>query len=568
MTTPEPQWERLPVRAERLGAPLVGALLPTRSLLVEISGLSPQQVKDDIRDWKGCGLLDRAEIGGPGRAAPIYWPNSLGLAHIEASVEQKSWFSKAALANQMEFHLPKVNAVNDIAELCNTGHLTRFQFYEDSPMIAVAEHNPPGPFPQYDVFVWASLMDRQRDLYHRFESLPEALQAQSADAETVFLPSRISIIAADEWIATRALRLLPAFPPGWFLPDVTTAWYYRKGAWEFSDLSSLLYGTTPRRIVPPRLGTGCLRPSVSLRGLRPEQPDRITAPPLFRGRGAQGLFQLLTEVMKFPVGACDHYRAFVGDADASTRTQDRLDALVELGMIQVVSEAGYASDGNLLRKGVRRWSKEVPMAISRRGQGRKRYATTSKGRENIRLAHGGTTLQQINRTKLRNVIFIRAKRKSKRKRERNEVKPGTWNIQHEDADYDVLAQAAEMGCPIGPAWTAVITMAGGRRIEPDGVMRVWTPQYGRRWCPLEVELSVRNLGAIEGRFKKYASPNRIDDGPLLVVAYNDDAEDNFHLFGSEYRLRMLTTTMKGLAESGVFGRGVWSHYGVRTTLRA
>ena len=566
MTTPEPQWERLPVRAERLERPLGRALLPTRSLLVEISGLSPQQVKDDIRDWKRCGLLDSAEIGGPGGSTPIYWPNSLGLDHIEASVEQRSWLSKAALANLMEFHLPKVKAVNDIAKLCNTGHLTRFQFYDDSPMIAVAEHNPPGPFPQYDVFVWASLMDRQRDLYHRFESLLEALQAQSTDAKTIFLPSRVFIIAADEWIATRALRLLPAFPTGWFLPDITTAWYYRRGAWEFSDLSSLLYGTIPRRIVPPRLGTGRLRPSVSVRGLRPEQPDRITVPPLFRGRGAPGLFQLLTEVMKFPVGAVDHYRAFVGDADASTRTQDRLDTLVELKMIQVVSEAGYASDGNLLKKGVHRWSEEVPMVISPRGQGQKRYATTSKGRENIRLAHGGTTLQQINRTKLRKAISIPAKRNSKRKR--NEVKPGTWNIQHEDTVYDVLAQAAEMRCSIGPTWTAVITMADGRRIEPDGVMRVWTPQFGRRWCSLEAELSVRDLRSIERRFRKYGSPYRIDDSPLLVVAYNDSAEDNFHLFGSEYLLRMLTTTMQRLAEFGVFGRGVWSHYGARATLRS
>ena len=79
--------------------------------------------------------------------------------------------------------------------------------------------------------------------------------------------------------------------------------------------------------------------------------------------------------------------------------------------------------------------------------------------------------------------------------------------------------------------------------------------------------SLRNLRAIEGCFKKYASPYRIGGDPLLVVAYNDSAEDNFHLFGSEYRLRMLTTTMQRLAESGVFGRGVWSHYGVRTTLR-
>ena len=38
--------------------------------------------------------------------------------------------------------------------------------------------------------------------------------------------------------------------------------------------------------------------------------------------------------------------------------------------------------------------------------------------------------------------------------------------------------------------------------------------------------------------------------------------------GAQHGLRMLTTTVGRLAESGVFGEGVWSHYGDPVTLRA
>ena len=112
------------------------------------------------------------------------------------------------------------------------------------------------------------------------------------------------------------------------------------------------------------------------------------------------------------------------------------------------------------------------------------------------------------------------------------VASGSWNMQHEDCAYDVLAQWAEMGCPIAPRWRATITLADGNRIQPDGAVLVETPLWGRTWCHLETELSDRTPRAIEPRCKRYGSPHRLDDGPLLVVAYNGRAENTFRTPGA------------------------------------
>ena len=155
---------------------------------------------------------------------------------------------------------------------------------------------------------------------------------------------------------------------------------------------------------------------------------------------------MLALVGQYPVAAVDHYKAWLGEAKASTRTQDRLDELVRLKLIEVVAESAYASDGNLLKTwireataaastmaqgqldklvrlkvievvgengyayvpkkkgkegkgrkgkpvtlGLRDWSRAVPMAISQRGQGQPRYAlTTSRQVGACATPRGGT----------------------------------------------------------------------------------------------------------------------------------------------------------------------------------
>ena len=600
----QPERDIQPMRADRLKDHILGLLLPTASELVVTSGLTPQQVKDDIRDYKRAGFLYRAEIGCLLPGVPVLWPTPLGLDHMEASQSQRSWFREAGLSNLFLFDLPKLEAVKEISVFCSTNEqpLTEIHFYEGLPMIAAADHHRPGDDPNYAVFLWASLISRERDLYHKLESLPDAMKTQLVAPYRIFYPGRVCIVAHDEWDATVALKLVNGLPVDWFIRTHILAWYYRNDSWYVCDADSLHTGRPPTALRPMQFGTGRLRPTTSTRKEHAKVEGLLTRS-LWSGRAGQGLFTVLTSVGKFPVASVDHYKAFIKEAAASTRIEDRLDQLVSEGMIEVVAESAYASDGNLLKTwirlapaspmaqgrlddlvrlkvievvvgemgesgyayvpkeeqarkrkpvtlGRRDWSRAVPMALSRRGQGKRRYALTTKGRTQLRYALGGSTENLYTWTEL------------------GLVASGRWSIQHEDCAYEVLAQFAEMGCPIAPRWKVPITLADGSRIEPDGAVLAGTPLWGRKWCNVEIELSDRTPRAIGPRCKRYGSPDRLEDGPLLVVAYNERAEQHYQEAGRIYPLRMLTTTLGRLAESGVAGPGVWSHYGTPVTLRA
>ena len=439
MTTPERDIQ--PMRADRLRDHILGLLLPTTSSLVVASGLTPQQVKDDLKDYKAKGFLRSGEFGSLLPGVPAFWPTPLGLDHMEASEEQRTWVSEPGLGNLLRYDLPKLEAVRDIGRLCSTDEqpLSAIHFYEGLPMVAATEHRQPGDTPNYTVFVWASLMDRARDLFHQLESLPDAMKAQLVAPASIFYPGRVCIVAHDEWDATVALKLVNGLPIDWLLRTHTFAWYYRNGSWHFCDADSLRTGRPPTALRPMQFGVGRLRPSSSTRKEHAKF-DGILTRSLWSRRAGQALFKVLTSVGKYPVAAVDHHKAWLGDAPASTRIEDRLDTLVSEGKIEVVAESAYASDGNLLKTwireaaaspmaqghldklvrlevieevvgesgyayvpkegtarkgkplklGLRDWSRAVPMAISQRGQGKPRYALTTRGRSELCYAQGGT----------------------------------------------------------------------------------------------------------------------------------------------------------------------------------
>ena len=144
-----------------------------------------------------------------------------------------------------------------------------------------------------------------------------------------------------------------------------------------------------------------------------------------------------------------------------------------------------------------------------------------------------------------------------------------WPYQHEDIAYHVLAEFAEGGCPIAPGWQARTALAHGRGIHPDGKVLIISP-FGRRWHNIEVELSDTSYGALRPRCKKYNSPHRRDDDPVLFICPHDRAERNLHRAAAELapRPRILTTTLRRLKDRGMFGDGVWVEYGTPVTLVA
>ena len=60
----------------------------------------------------------------------------------------------------------------------------------------------------------------------------------------------------------------------------------------------------------------------------------------------------------------------------------------------------------------------------------------------------------------------------------------------------------------------------------------------------------------------YSSDRRHDDWPLLVVAWDDEAERILHQLGRERRIHMITTTRKRVATHEAVGSAaIWSMYG-------
>ena len=481
---------------------------------------------------------------------PLYWLEENGLDFFGASEEERSWHRPDGRGNQIIYDLPRAEAVNSIAPIYAKGdwQLSRVHWYDRQPMTAAAEYSHPfEPYPAYLPIVWVSMMDTQAKLFHRFKELPAALEAQAMNQGGVFLPAGLVVVGADEWGVARALIMARSALAGWVRPSHTTGWYFDDDEWHVSHRQSVLTGTLLTEIpylFPP---VTPLHPAGSVRRLGTRRFDRIIdrrSP--WTGRAGRKLFELLTKLGQYPVGALGHYKAFVGEG---AEAEARIKKLMDLGLAEIVTLNGRVKAVRL--------PKGVPSTISQRGQGGNRFALNKAGRTAFCNSHGWNPADLTSRTKMGR---LRAEEKGGGVIDR-------WPYRHEDNLYEVLAQFSEMGCQTAPGWQAIVSLPERKRIEPDGKVLVQTP-WGRLWCNLEIELSDRTYSAVEPRCKKFASAHRRDDDPVLFACHDDRAERNFHLAGAECSPppRMLTTTLRRLKDGGVSGAGVWSRYGERITL--
>ena len=536
-------------RTTQVGNAILRTVLPSASQLVNVSGLSGDQVKRGLRDLKREGLVEIHEMGCLLPAVPLVRFTESGLDHFKADAVERSWRGPDGLGNLVLYDFAKVEAVNAVAPLYATGDwvLWQIHWYERQPMIAAAEyrhrdhHTPATPAtPAYLVFCWASMMDTQRELSERLEALPEAMRAQAANPAETFRPAGLALLATNEWGAARALCMAETILDGWVLSGSIGGWYYGNG-WHVSDDVSAWTGVPPNRIPPLRQPLELLCPSMSTRKLGNRKFENLLADSLWVGRGGHKLFALLTLVGICPCGSVAHYQGLMGEKPGGKETQKRLKLLEKMGLVEVVTEHGRA-------KRPKRWPKDIPLTLSERGQGARRYALTLSGRVRFCYAHGGRPMDLFRRTKLGRL--------------KTQLRDGTvedrWLYHHEDIVYEIFAQARAGDCRFAPGWQGRTTLADGRRIDPDGVLLVETP-WGRLPCRLEVELHDRTYEAVKPRCDKYGSEHRRDNLPVLVACRDDQAEGHFHLaaFHSNRKPQMLTTTLKRLKEGGLFGANVW-----------
>ena len=536
----------LPMRARVLGGKLRGMVLASASELRTGTGLSADQGKRGLQDLENQGLVARTEEVGcllPG--VPRLYQTEKGLDFFEASEAQRSWHRANGLGNLLIYDLPRIEAINSIANVYPTGTwtLSEIQMYETEPMFGVAAYSHPGERPAYLLFCWISVMDTPSELHERLIALPAAMQGVSMHPDEHFYPAGLCIVATDEWGAAQALTMASAVLSEWVPPTHITAWWHNGRRWLVSDGHSVLTGIPPTEIYPLLPPISGLRRVMSVRRLGRRRFERVLVNCPWAGRAGQQLFRLLTLVGEYPVAAVGHYQALAGEKAGGGETVRRLAKLLELRLVEIVAEdAGIEP---------RRLRASVPLTISDRGQGQDRYALTTAGRSVFCNAHGGTPGALARRTKLS--AFFK----------------DVWSYRHEDGVYEVLGQSRELGCAVAPGWRATTVLSDHRRIEPDGIVLAGTP-WGTKWCYLEFELSDRSWGDVKPRCEKYGSPYRLDDQPVLVVCHDDKAEQNFQKAGKLHRPppRMLTTTLRRLSDAGVAGVGVWSDYGAPVTLNS
>lgn len=546
----------LPMRADRMGRRLLRMVLSSTSDLGTDTELSVDQAKRGMRDLIREELVAGAEIGCLLPGIKLHWFTEKGLVHFEASAEQASWHGPEGVGNLVIYDLTKVEAAYAIGREYATGGwvLSGIHWAERQPMTAMLEYSHPDEIrPAYLTLCCASMMDTQFELFARLQAVPAATQAQAIDPSTEFYPAGLAIVAATEWGAARALTMACAVLSAWVPPTHITAWFYSDDGWHVSNGVSVQTGTPPRdlpSLLPP---TRLLRPSMSVRKLgKNRKLTRITDRCLWAGRAGHKLLELVTLVGICPVGAVTQYQDLVGEKPGRTETKTRLKRLLKLGLVEVVRENAPVEKPKRLPKG-------VPVTLSKRGQGGRRHALTKAGRAVFCYAHGGRPSD--------------LKRRTKMGRLRTKLRDGSvvdrWPYRHEDILYEVLGMFAKEGCSVALGWQARTTLANGKRIDPDGMVLART-LWGRDWCCFEIELSDRSYSAAKPRCGKYASKDRRDNHPALVVCLDDLAEKNFHAAGAEFEppAMMLTTTLRRLRDGGVLGAGVWSHYGVPVTLAA
>ena len=133
---------------------------------------------------------------------------------------------------------------------------------------------------------------------------------------------------------------------------------------------------------------------------------------------------------------------------------------------------------------------------------------------------------------------------------------------HEDGVMELVGKFAAAGLVGAAGWRCWEHMGGSGGIAPDGLVYVEHSPYGPGWHYLEYERSARGRSRVERKMRGYASPQRINDWPVLMVVWDREAEAVFQQVGEQAGVPMLTSTVERTKKYKVVGDpGCWSMYG-------
>ena len=144
---------------------------------------------------------------------------------------------------------------------------------------------------------------------------------------------------------------------------------------------------------------------------------------------------------------------------------------------------------------------------------------------------------------------------------------------HDDGAMMLMAEFLREGLLVAAGWRSRERWRGGG-IEPDGMVFLtsYLSPFGPSWHYIEYELSARYAARALKKFLRYLHTRRQDDFPLLLVAWNANAERHFqeigrHNNGRDGFAKLITTTVERLARHGALGNDrCWSWYGAPVQL--
>ena len=187
----------LPKSADRLSRKLVRMVLPSPRELRRAAGLSRDQYKNGIKYLIKENLVAWAEFGGLVRGVRRYWLREEGLNDFEASEEEKAWHGPDAVGTLVDYDMPKVEAVQALADRYATEGRTisAIHFVEREPMCAVVELTYPGEsYPALMVICWASTMDTESELCYRLEAIPGAMLQRTVNSAEYCFPAVLAVV--------------------------------------------------------------------------------------------------------------------------------------------------------------------------------------------------------------------------------------------------------------------------------------------------------------------------------------------------------------------------------------
>ena len=100
---------------------------------------------------------------------------------------------------------------------------------------------------------------------------------------------------------------------------------------------------------------------------------------------------------------------------------------------------------------------------------------------------------------------------------------------------ELVGKFAAAGLVGAAGWRCWEHMGGSGGIAPDGLVYVEHSPYGPGWHYLEYERSARGRSRVERKMRGYASPQRINDWPVLMVVWDREAEAVFQQVGESGR---------------------------------